>query len=264
MSRKYYYLVAGFPNLVESLKGFSYVDVRQEVMENLSAGDCEQLKWLLLRHDNVNIFNLINKKQDFDSRGWFSKNEIEENLNDIDILPEYLQTFLKDRKEEKESVPGLGVFEQLSYLYHKDISARGKWFAAWTDFSIDLQNVVAALNARDLGVSAEKSVILLNDNAEKIAKSRAVDFGLGNLLPWIEQIAKNFNDPLELEKTIDDIYWKKVDELSEDDEFGIGSVLGFMVKADSIERWLRLDTERGITQAENLIEKLKSSLQNQK
>jgi hypothetical protein len=126
---------------------------------------------------------------------------------------------------------------------------------------VDIQNAVAAMNARELNVSVEKSVIPFNDNAEKIAKSRTADFGLGNSLPWTEQINKNINDPIALEETIDDIYWKKVDELSEGKTFGIENVLGFMVKANSIERWLRLDTEKGIARANDLIEKLKSQAQ---
>jgi len=153
------------------------------------------------------------------------------------------------------------VFEQMSLLYYQEISEKTQWFSDWADFCVDIQNVVAALNARQLGISAEKSVIPFNDNAEKITKSRAADFGLGNALPWLEQIVKNIEDPVFLEEAIDDIYWKKVDELSTDSEFGIESVLGFMVKANSIERWLRLDKENGIVRAQRLIDDLKASLQ---
>ena len=261
MSRKYYYLITGLPNLVENVKGFDYLKIREEIIELLAKEDAELLKFLLLRFDNENIVNFLNKKQEFDSRGWFSQTEIEDALNDAAVLPKYLQVFLQNRKDDKDSVSGLGVFEQLSYLYYQEISAINKWFANWADFCADVQNVFAALNARELGVSAEKSIILTNDNAEKIAKSRAADFGLGNSLPWLEQILKNVNDPIALEEAVDDIYWKKADELSIGCEFEIESVLGFMVKANSIERWLRLDTENGIARAKGLIENLKSSLQ---
>lgn len=263
MSQNYYYLVTGLPDLVEGGgKGFDYAKIRQEIIEELSVEDRNSLKTLLLQFDNANIVNFLDKKQNFDSRGWFSQSEIEDVVGDIDALPQYLQTFLQDRKEDKDSVGGgFGLLERLSYLYYNEISSRNEWFANWADFAVDVQNVVAASNARELGVSAEKSVIPFNDNAEKIAKSRASDFGLGNSLPWTEQIAKNINDPIALEEAIDAIYWKKADELSEGRTFGIESVLGFMVKANSIERWLRLDTEKGVARANDLVAKLKSSTQ---
>ncbi|MCL1945689.1 MAG: DUF2764 domain-containing protein [Chitinivibrionia bacterium] len=261
MSRKYYYLVTGLPNLADNVKNFDYAKIREEVIEVLAKEDAELVKFLLLRFDNENIINILDKKQEFDSRGWFSRSELEEAVNNFDALPKYLQVFLQNRKDDKESVAGLGVFEQLSYLYYKELSGVNAWFAKWAVFCADIQNVVAASNARELGVSAERSVIQINDNAEKIAKSRASDFGLGNSLSWMEQISKNINDPIALEEAIDDIYWKKVDELSIGSEFGMESVLGFMVKANSIERWLRLDTENGIARAKGLIENLKSSLQ---
>ena len=263
MSQNYYYLVTGLPDLVEGGgKGFDYAKIRQEIIEELSVDDCNLLKTLLLQFDNANIVNFLNKKQNFDSRGWFLQSEIEDVVGDVDSLPQYLQTFLQDYKEDKDSVGGgFGLLERVSHLYYNEISSRNEWFANWADFAVDVQNVVAASNARELGVSAEKSVILFNDNAEKIAKSRASDFGLGNSLPWTEQIAKNINDPVTLEEAIDAIYWQKADELSEGRTFGIESVLGFMVKANSIERWLRLDTEKGVARANDLVAKLKSSVQ---
>jgi len=260
MGRKYYYLVSGLPNLIEGTKGFDYLKIREEIIELLADDDVELLKFLLLRFDNENMLNFLNKKQEFDSRGWFSQAKIEDAATDSAGLPKYLREFLQNRKDDKESVAGLGVFEQLSLLYYQEISRKNKWFAEWADFCVDIQNVVAALNARELDVAADKSIIPFNDNAEKITKSRSADFGLGNSLPWLEQIAKNINEPVALEQAIDDIYWKKVDELSMDSEFGIESVLGFMVKANSIERWLRLNTENGIAQAKGLIENLKKSL----
>ena len=263
MSQNYYYLVTALLDLAKGgTKGFDYSRIRQEIIDELSNEDRELFKLILLQFDNANVVNFLNKKQIFDSRGWFSQSEIAEVISDIDTLPKYLQIFLQNYKEDRDSVGGgLGLFEQLSYLYYSEISSKNEWFANWVDFTVDVQNVIAAANARELGISAEKSVIQLNDNAEKIAKSRAIDFGLANSLSWIEQIVKNINDPLALEETIDDIYWKKVDEFSDGRTFGIESVLGFMVKANSIERWLRLDTEKGIARANDLIAKLESSVQ---
>jgi len=263
MSRKYYYLVSGLPNLVESVKGFDYLKIREEIVELLAKEDEELLKLLLLRFDNENIINFLDKKEEFDSRGWFGAAQLEDAISDPTELPNYLQVFLQNRKEEKENVSGQGSIAQLFQLYYREIADKNAWFAEWADFCADIQNVVAAINARQLGIPVEKSVIPFNDNAEKITKSRAADFGLGHSLPWFEQISKNINNPILLEEAIDEIYWKKVDELSisPDCEFGIESVLGFMVKANSIERWLRLDTEEGMARAQRLIDNLKLSLQ---
>jgi hypothetical protein len=268
MAQNYHYLVTALPDMIEGGgKGFAYSKIRQEIIEELDDEDVPLMKLLLLQFDNANILNFLNKKQaaagalSYDSRGWYSQGEMEEALADFDTLPEYLQTFIENFKDGKDSVVGIGILEQLYHLYYSEISEKNDWFAEWSDFSADLQNVIAASNARELGVSPEKSVIPFNDNAEKIAKSRAADFGLGGSVSWIEQITKNIAEPIALEEAIDGIYWKKVDELADGKHFGIENVLGIMVKANSIERWLRLDTEKGIARANDLIEKLKLSVQ---
>lgn len=262
MAQNYYYLVTGLPDLIEGGgKGFNYTKIRNEIIDELAEEDVQLLKLLLLQFDNANIVNYLNKKPIFDYRGWFSQEELQEILSDIDNLPEYLQVFLENYKSGKDCVAGIGILEQLSQLYFTEISEKNEWFAKWSDFSADLLNVVAAANARELGLSPEKSIIPFNDNAEKIAKSRAADFGLGNSVSWIEHISKNIIDPIALEEAIDEIYWKKVDEFADMKTFGIENVLGIMVKANRIERWLRLDTEKGILKANDLIEKLKSSAQ---
>lgn len=262
MAQNYYYLVTGLPDLVEGGgKGFNYAAIRQEIIDELADEDIELLKLLLLQFDNTNLVNILEKKQDFDSRGWYSRAELEEAVSDFDALPNYLQTFLENYKEAKESIGGgLGLLEQLYFMYFNEISEKNEWFANWADFSVDLFNVLSAANARELSISPDKGIIYFNDNADKIAKSRAADFGVGVNLPWVEHITKNIVEPIALEEAIDEIYWKKVDELAEGKWFGIENVLGIMVKANSIERWLRLDTDKGIARANDLIEKLKLSV----
>jgi len=266
VAQEYCYLITALPEMIEGGgKGFSYGKIRQLIVEELLDEDVELLKLLLLQYDNVNLFNTLNKKiaagtASFDTRGWFSQAEMEGFAAEFDTLPEYLQIFLQNYKDGKDAVSGIGLLEQLYYLYYSEISQKNDWFAQWADFSADLQNVVAAANARELGIAPDKSVIPFNDNADKIAKSRAADFGLGNSISWIEQINKNFANPVALEEAIDEIYWKKADELADGKWFGIENVLGIMVKANSIERWLRLDTDKGIARANDLIEKLKSSV----
>ena len=266
MGRKYYYLISGLPNFIDGTKGFDYAKIRDEIVELLADDDLGLLKFLQLDVDNQNIANILEKKNEFDTRAWFTKGELDDLLNDdTNELPDYIQKFLEDRKNEKESVQGLGVYEQLSYLYFEELREKSAWFGEWVDFTIDLKNVVAAFSAREMGVSVEKSLLQLNDNAEKILKSRATDFGMASTLPWLESISKNINSPVALEEAIDDIYFKKVDEMAQmpDTEFGMESVLGFMVKANRIERWRRLDTEKGKARVSELIENLKKSLEKQ-
>jgi hypothetical protein len=90
-------------------------------------------------------------------------------------------------------------------------------------------------------------------------KSRAADFGLSSSLPWLEQLMGNVH-PIAAELAIDNIYNKKAEELSTNREFGIESVLGFMVKAYSVDRWMRLDTKDGIARAQKLVEEIKASI----
>ena len=52
-------------------------------------------------------------------------------------------------------------------------------------------------------------------------------------------------DILGREKALDDLAWKKIDELTVFDYFNLDAILGFLAKLKITDRWLKLDEQTG-------------------
>lgn len=267
MADNYYYLVAGLPDLIagDVKKGFSFEETITEVLDELSPGDAEQVKWLRYRYDNDNLISLINGSDDFDQRGFYSLEQLKEEQALPETLPAYMINFLELNKEGKEVVPGLGLSEQLATLYYQELlSSQSSFLQKWATFELDLQNYISAKSAQKLGLDVEKGILPLNDTADRITKSSSADFGLSGQFSWIEAIESSFNEPLKLEETVDAIRWEKAEECSEGYYFSIEVILAFIIKINSVERWQQLDPERGSAKLKALLAGLKSVVNIQK
>ena len=64
MSRNYYYLVAGFPELSPDQKKlpFSLHEIKQELAIHLHKDDYRLVSYLFLEYDNQNLLNLLLKQ----------------------------------------------------------------------------------------------------------------------------------------------------------------------------------------------------------
>jgi len=76
-----------------------------------------------------------------------------------------------------------------------------------------------------------------------------------------EAFAKAFSgdDILAREKAVDDLVWDKADSLSLFHYFDMDAILAFMVKLHIIDRWLRLDGERGKEMFRSLVGEVRGS-----
>ena len=65
----------------------------------------------------------------------------------------------------------------------------------------------------------------------------------------------------EREKAIDRIKWNYIDELNTFNYFTVEVVLGYLLKWILLNRWTRMDAERGRQGIETLVEALENSLE---
>jgi len=264
---EYYYLIAGLPGILQGIpkKGLLYDQVIEEINDELTEKDRELLELLRNRFDCDNLAAILEGKPDYDSRGMFSRSELEQEIVSPDLVPAFMKEFLESRKDGKEIFSGLGTKEQILAGYYTAILEHSNEFIQeWASFELDLTNLVAAKSARMLDLSAEKSVIPLNDNAEKLAKSSASDFGLAGHISWLDTILSNFGTPKKLENAIDLIRWQKADEISDGNWFGVETVLAFVVKLNTVARWMQLDPETGLERLDDLLQSIKSMAQTEK
>lgn len=269
MPRSYYYLVAGLPDLIldNTKKGLALSAFIDDISEQINEKDISLLSLFRLPFDNKNLINLVEKQEkEFDERGNYSKDTLEQEIRQPDILPPYMKSFLEAYKEEKLPFPELSVEDQLHWLFYDEVTGHANPFIRdWFSFDLDLRNVLAGLSCRKMAqddesqFSLSQSIICKNDVTELIHKSNAPDFSLSNQLPWIEKVvAISKNDLVEYEKNIDTLRWDTLNELTTFTYFQIETILAFIVKLDMVERWQKLDPESGKEKLEKLLSELKT------
>ena len=107
MSSKYYYLVAGLPelSLEDSKLSYTVADFKTEIYNGLSASDRKLIDLFYLKFDNANVLKLLKDKEaEIDKRGNYSAGELIEYISILreggeispKDFPAYLSTFIVD------------------------------------------------------------------------------------------------------------------------------------------------------------------------
>ena len=85
-----------------------------------------------------------------------------------------------------------------------------------------------------------------------------VDGGTFEEAAELDRILKQ-GDILSRERGIDDIAWKKVDELTVFHYFDMTVILGFIVKLKIIDRWMKLDEATGREMFRRLVDEVRGT-----
>lgn len=276
MGNSYYFLVAGLPDILldNTKKSVSFTQVMNDISEQVNPEDIGLLKLLRLSYDNYNLINLLEKRvKDFDDRGNFTQDELEQEIKLPEIAPEYMQLFLESYKEGKMPFPELSIDDQLNWLFYEEMTNHSNEFIRdWFSFDLDLRNILAGINCRQLTKDKNRrdtkelntktisnSIICRNDVSELILKSNAPDFSLSNRFSWIEKLVSIKQDNLiEYEKNIDTIKWETLTELTTFTYFQIETVLAYCSKVEIVERWQAMEAEAGKQKLELLLKELNS------
>ena len=104
------------------------------------------------------------------------------------------------------------------------------------------------MTARGKSLPVESVVVGGGDVAEQLKRSSSSDFGLRNELPYVEAAITAMTDEhniVERERKLDLIRWDMASELSVFDYYDVNAVLAYLVKANMVARWSRLDRKFG-------------------
>lgn len=118
-------------------------------------------------------------------------------------------------------------------FYRKALRSPVRFIRNYFDFDLGLRNLKVEFINRKLGRREGTDQLVLGEEMP--------DFG------W-EQDAEAIlegEDILKKERGLDDLVWKRVDELTQMDFFDIDFILGFVVKLKIVDRWLKLDPVTG-------------------
>ncbi len=293
MSKNYYYLVSGLPEVtLDGSKKFPGVsEFVAEVKDELCEEDAKLLELLLYYYDNKNLVSIIEKDLDkvlehidpeFDTRGNFSRDELEREVKFPDLVPDYMKNYIEARKEGVSLFPGYTFDDQLSWLYYDSVSSHENAFIKdWFSFELNLRNVLAGLNFRKMSKRSRPQrvdpndsnniiedtfalgnvVIGRNDVADLIQKSNAPDFSVSSVFPWVEKLlAIDSSNLIEWQKNVDMLRWDALNEFTTFTYFQVETVLAFCIKLGIVERWQKLDPALGQEAANRLLAELRSGV----
>ncbi len=272
--RKYYYLIAGLPDIIPDDKKltFSSVQLRNHLHENLHPSDFELVNLLYLQWDHVNLLKLLYKEMfELDERGSYSINTLEQladrkqfEMLDLDSFPEYLVQFLEMYHDDEEDFPKSEAIKNLTTgWYDLLLSSDNQFVREYASYRQNMANVMLALNGRKHNIPFEDALVGDDEVTFALKKSRSRDFGLSNEINDIENIIQIFeiDNILDRELRLDSHFWHFLDESTFFNYFTIERILAFVQKLFIAERWYRLDKEKGQQIFNQLLDELQSNFE---
>ncbi len=274
IKRKYYYLIAGLPDLIPDDKKLSFtsVQLRDYLKEDLHPDDFELVKLFYLPWDHNNLVRFMFKEKfEWDERGNYSPETIELladrkqfELIDLPAYPDYLIEFLEIYHDDEEDVSKTKSVKMLTEGWYRHLQeSDNKFVREFADYKQTMGNILLALNRRKHDIEVEDAFIGDNEITSALKKSRARDFGLANEVNEIETIIQIYEtgNMLDRELRFDSHFWQFLDESTFFDYFTIERILAFVQKLFIAERWFLLDKEKGQQIFNQLLDELQSKFE---
>lgn len=269
----YYYLVAGLPDISLEDGKLSYTvdSFKSEIYPDLSDKDKNIIDLFYLKFDNDNLLHLLKDKEYVVKRtGTFSADELLsliDTIKDGDIpdrkYPSYFSKFISEylalAPEDAYRASDMLTSDYYSYA----MRTKNSFVSAWFEFNLNLNNIQSAISARKYKIDVASTIVGGTDVCEMLRTSNARDFGLGDTLPYLENIQRisEIDDLLEREKKVDQLKWNWMEDESFFNYFTVERLFVFLLQLEMIERWISLDKDKGNELFRALIQGLKNDVQ---
>lgn len=269
----YYYLVAGLPDISLEDGNLSYTvdSFKSEIYPDLSDKDKNIIDLFYLKFDNDNLLHLLKDKEYVVKRnGNFSSDELLsliDTIKDGDIpdrkYPSYFSKFISEylalAPEDAYRASDMLTSDYYSYA----MRTKNNFVSAWFEFNLNLNNIQSAISARKYKIDVASTIVGDTDVCEMLRTSNARDFGLGDTLPYLENIQRisEIDDLLEREKKVDQLKWNWMEDESFFNYFTVERLFVFLLQLEMIERWISLDKDKGNELFRALIQGLKNDVQ---
>ena len=133
-------------------------------------------------------------------------------------------------------------------FYRTALASKNRFIAGYFGYDLDVRNCRVAYLNKALGRPEGQDLLVLDEDEprefEDLEKVNAVLEG---------------SDILERERSLDDIMWERIDELTLMEVFTLDQILGFVAKLQIVARWLRLDPQTGRELFRQLVEEIRNN-----
>ena len=260
----YYCLIAGLPEISPDDKKLtlSVQDLRVYLHDYLTDKEIDIVDLFFLPNDNAQILRLLKKQEpDPSLQTVFDSAQLENEIEDPMFLPSYLKDYLLDlQKEDRIESNRLPEIDLSERYWNYMLSQKNKLVRKYAEFSLNIKNLLAALNCRKYHLDSEKEVIGDSKFTTQLKTSRAKDFELTDDYPYVDKVLSLFekDNIAEREYSIDMLFWEFLDNETEHKYFSFDNVIAFMLKLMILERWSKMTTEQGRKIFESLLSRFKS------
>jgi len=251
----YYFLITAFPPLTLGLKPeLTDKELKELLVLNLTAGDLHEVERLRRSIDLYNIRALW-LGLPFDDRGNYDPKEMEEQLLVRDQLPSYIVDYLERYESVEER---LRYFSSLFVSLYRDEQPNLKGFLLkYYQFERELRLILTALRAKRSGrdIVRELQFEDLDDPlvVEILAQKDAPEYTPPREYEDLKtRFMDNSSDPLELNRTLLQYRFDKIEEMEEPQDFSIDRVLAYIARLGLVETAFELDKEKGKIAVEQL------------
>ena len=274
MSKYYYYLVAGLPELTleDSKLSYTVADFKAELYPDLSDEDKKLIDLFYLKFDNANVLKLLKDKDAaIDLRGNYSAEELVEFISSLKegdeiadaVFPSYLSTFIFEYFNATAEDDFLYEDRLAALYYEYAMKCKNKFVSSWFAFNLTMNNVLVALTARKFKMDIAPLIVGDTEVCEALRTSGARDFGLTGEVDFLDQLVKisETEELVEREKKIDQLRWNWMEEATFFNYFTVERLFVFLLQLEMIERWISLDKEKGNQLFRSIIATLKDEVQ---
>ena len=274
MSKYYYYLVAGLPELTleDSKLSYTVADFKAELYPDLSDEDKKLIDLFYLKFDNANVLKLLKDKDAaIDLRGNYSAEELVEFISSLKegdeiadaVFPSYLSTFIFEYFNATAEDDFLYEDRLAALYYEYAMKCKNKFVSSWFAFNLTMNNILVALTARKFKMDIAPLIVGDTEVCEALRTSGARDFGLTGEVDFLDQLVKisETEELVEREKKIDQLRWNWMEEATFFNYFTVERLFVFLLQLEMIERWISLDKEKGNQLFRSIIATLKEEVQ---
>ena len=274
MSKYYYYLVAGLPELTleDSKLSYTVADFKAELYPDLSDEDKKLIDLFYLKFDNANVLKLLKDKDAaIDPRGNYSAEELVEFISSLKegdeiadaVFPSYLSTFIFEYFNATAEDDFLYEDRLAALYYEYAMKCKNKFVSSWFAFNLTMNNILVALTARKFKMDIAPLIVGDTEVCEALRTSGARDFGLTGEVDFLDQLVKisETEELVEREKKIDQLRWNWMEEATFFNYFTVERLFVFLLQLEMIERWISLDKEKGNQLFRSIIATLKDEVQ---
>jgi hypothetical protein len=147
--------------------------------------------------------------------------------------------------------------EEIAAIYDEVMSeTRNRALKYIIEFRMNMRTVMVALRIKRKGLGAPSGCWGVGPYTRMIESRWAEpEFGLAAVFPWIPEARELLDqgDAMELEGSMMDRSWQRLNRIAEAHPFGFEQVFAFAIKWDILHRWLSYDAEKARQRFEELI-----------